>query len=54
MFFSFDGLDGVGKSTQMDLFVEWLRAAGHDVVQCRDPGRRETGRSGTITSCQGV
>ena len=28
MFFSFDGLDGVGKSTQMDLFVEWLRLVG--------------------------
>ncbi|HEX5446270.1 MAG TPA: dTMP kinase [Pirellulales bacterium] len=38
MFFSFDGLDGAGKTTQIDRFVEWLRAAGHDVVQCYDPG----------------
>jgi dTMP kinase len=38
MFFSFDGIDGVGKSTQMDLFHDALRAAGHDVVACRDPG----------------
>jgi dTMP kinase len=38
MFFSFDGLDGVGKTTQIDHFVEWLRAAGHDVVRCVDPG----------------
>jgi dTMP kinase len=38
MFFSFDGIDGVGKSTQMDLFQDALRAAGHDVVTCRDPG----------------
>lgn len=45
MFFSFDGLDGVGKSTQMDLFVEWLRAAGHDVVQCRDPGSTPLGEA---------
>jgi dTMP kinase len=38
MFFSFDGIDGTGKSTQMALFVEWLRGLGHDVVECRDPG----------------
>ncbi len=38
MFFSFDGIDGTGKSTQMALFVEWLRELGHDVVECRDPG----------------
>ena len=45
MFFSFDGLDGVGKTTQMDLFVEWLRAAGHDVVRCRDPGSTPLGEA---------
>ncbi|MEO8498754.1 MAG: dTMP kinase [Planctomycetota bacterium] len=38
LFFSFDGIDGVGKSTQMALFCDWLRDNGHDVVQCRDPG----------------
>jgi dTMP kinase len=38
MFFAFDGLDGTGKSTQMSLFIDWLRAAGHDVVSCIDPG----------------
>jgi hypothetical protein len=39
MFFSFDGLDGVGKTTQIELFIEWLRAAGRDVVRCQDPAR---------------
>ena len=38
MFFSFDGVDGVGKSTQIELFVRALRSRGLDVVQCRDPG----------------
>ncbi len=38
MFFSFDGIDGVGKSTQVARFVEWLGDLGHDVVTCRDPG----------------
>lgn len=43
MFFSFDGIDGVGKTTQMELFCEWLRAEGHDVVTCRDPGSTPLG-----------
>ncbi len=43
MFFSFDGLDGTGKTTQMDLFLEWLRDAGHDVVSCIDPGSTPLG-----------
>lgn len=43
MFFSFDGPDGVGKSTQVPLFCDWLRAAGHDVVACRDPGSTSLG-----------
>ena len=24
MFLSFDGVDGVGKSTQLELFCQWL------------------------------
>ena len=38
MFFSIDGGDGTGKSTQIALFREWLGELGHDVVGCRDPG----------------
>ena len=38
LFFSFDGIDGSGKSTQMQLFCDWLGELGHDVVTCRDPG----------------
>lgn len=45
MFFCFDGLDGVGKSTQINLFCEWLRAAGHDVVTCYDPGSTPLGEA---------
>jgi dTMP kinase len=43
MFFSFDGIDGVGKSTQVRLFDEALRRAGFDVVVCRDPGSTPLG-----------
>ncbi len=35
---SLDGLDGSGKSTQCRLLADWLRARGHDVVACTDPG----------------
>jgi dTMP kinase len=43
MFFSFDGVDGVGKTTQMNLFCDWLRQRGEDVVTCRDPGSTPLG-----------
>lgn len=42
-FFSFDGIDGVGKSTQVRLFCTWLEAEGHSVVLCRDPGSTALG-----------
>ncbi|MBI2825900.1 MAG: dTMP kinase [Planctomycetia bacterium] len=45
MFISLDGIDGVGKSTQVALVVEWLRAAGRDVVACRDPGSTKLGEA---------
>jgi dTMP kinase len=38
VFISFDGIDGTGKSTQLQLFIPWLREQGHGVVSCRDPG----------------
>ncbi len=40
-FFSFDGVDGAGKSTQIARFCAWLRERGTDVVECRDPGGTE-------------
>jgi dTMP kinase len=43
MFFSFDGIDGVGKSTQLRLFCEWLASIGREPVVCRDPGSTDLG-----------
>jgi dTMP kinase len=43
MFFSFDGIDGAGKSTQIGLLADWLRAKGKEVVTCRDPGSTPLG-----------
>lgn len=33
LFLSLDGLDGTGKSTQIRLLGDWLRARGLDVVR---------------------
>ena len=43
MFFSFDGIDGVGKTTQMQLFCQWLEERQVKVVTCRDPGSTPLG-----------
>jgi dTMP kinase len=43
MFLSFDGVDGAGKSTQIALLAQWLRARGKEVVECRDPGSTALG-----------
>jgi dTMP kinase len=45
MFFSIDGGDGTGKSTQVELFCQWLRDLGHKVVACRDPGSTPLGEA---------
>jgi dTMP kinase len=43
MFFSFDGVDGAGKSTQMEQFCLWLQQQGRDFITCRDPGSTQLG-----------
>jgi dTMP kinase len=45
MFFSIDGGDGTGKSTQIELFCQWLREQGYAVVTCRDPGSTPLGEA---------
>jgi dTMP kinase len=45
LFFSLDGIDGTGKSTQLALCEAWLRGLGQDVVTCRDPGSTPLGES---------
>ena len=45
LFFTFDGIDGTGKSTQLQRFGDWLAELGHDVVACRDPGSTRLGEA---------
>jgi dTMP kinase len=35
---SFEGLDGAGKTTQMDLLEQWLQSRGVPYVRTREPG----------------
>jgi dTMP kinase len=37
-FITFEGGEGVGKSTQLQRIAAWLRASGVDVVTTREPG----------------
>ncbi|HEX5434252.1 MAG TPA: dTMP kinase [Candidatus Angelobacter sp.] len=43
-FITFEGLDGVGKSTQMENLAAWLRERRVDVLTTREPGGTELGR----------
>lgn len=43
LFVTFEGGDGVGKTTQSALLDEWLTAAGRTVVRTREPGGTEVG-----------
>lgn len=43
MFIAFEGVDGTGKSTQLDQCRDWLIALGYEVLVCRDPGSTSLG-----------
>ena len=44
-FVAFEGADGVGKSTQIKLAAEWVKAQGWEVVTTREPGGTKLGQS---------
>ena len=54
VFIVFEGGDGVGKTTQVDILCAWLANSGHEVVRTFEPGdsavgamiRRHRARSG--------
>ena len=44
MFITFEGIDGVGKSTQLDMLEKHLIAQGKEVVRTLEPGGTELGQ----------
>jgi dTMP kinase len=44
MFITFEGIDGVGKSTQLDMLEKHLVAQGREVVRTLEPGGTELGQ----------
>ncbi len=38
MLITFEGIDGAGKTTHIELLAEWLQSAGHRVRILREPG----------------
>jgi dTMP kinase len=43
VFIVFEGGDGVGKTTQVDLLCAWLADAGHEIVRTFEPGDSAVG-----------
>ncbi len=43
MFITLDGIDGVGKSTQIERLISYLEQRGHETLLVRDPGTTEIG-----------
>jgi len=44
LFITFEGIDGVGKSTQADLLETYLGQLGHSVLRTLEPGGTELGQ----------
>ncbi len=44
MFITLEGIEGSGKTTQIEPIAQFLRSEGHDVITTREPGATSTGK----------
>lgn len=44
VFITFEGIDGVGKSTQLDLLEKYFQSSGKEVLRTLEPGGTELGQ----------
>lgn len=45
LFISFEGIDGVGKTTQVEALKDYLQSSGREVVVTREPGGTQLGKT---------
>ena len=45
LFITFEGCDGCGKTTQLELLAKYLQDKGYDVIKTREPGARGLGET---------
>ena len=43
LFITFEGADGCGKTTQLNLLADYLKSKGHEVLITREPGAKGLG-----------
>lgn len=44
MFITFEGIDGAGKTTQVELLRRWLSAQGHQLLVTEEPTKNKVGQ----------
>ena len=44
MYICLEGIDGLGKSTQIELLVNWLNECGHEILRVFEPTDSQAGR----------
>lgn len=45
LFITFEGCDGCGKTTQLELLAKYLQGKGYDVIVTREPGAKGLGET---------